>query len=154
MTRRRKRSKHAELGGMVVVGAVVYGLFHDNYPTVAWIIFGITALLLWFCFAMPTWCDFPTDRGRPCSKPANGKLGGCVWHARRKRDAMFTAIGMINPGKRFRVTWSANDQPVTRQVPMPVDAPLPVPVTGQTKYDTAMLLLTVVSTTASVVALL
>jgi len=120
----------------------------------AWVFVSITVTLMWFSFLMPTHCDYLTLRGTPCNRYVRGKLRGCRDHGRWKRDAMFAALGGRNPGRRFRTTWAA-----------PAMEPLPTPASqrsdggrsprsdGRGAYDLAILVATLLSAVAAVVAL-
>ena len=59
---------------------------------------------------MPTRCDFEV-RDRGCRRGARGKVGGCHDHARDKRDAIFAALRMRNPGIAVRLLWNDGAQP-------------------------------------------
>jgi hypothetical protein len=108
-------------------------------------------LLFWISFLMPTTCDYITQRRKPCDYDVRGKLCGCRFHGRWKRDAMFAALGGRNPGQRFRVTWQA---PETRADPRLARAePPPGQRAAQPEhrgaYDLAMLAATIISAIAA-----
>lgn len=86
----------------------VYVILQSDYGP--WIVglLNATILLFWFLFLMPTKCDFEVE-GRGCRNDVYGKLRGCErYHARDKRDAIFSALGMRNPGAAIRTTWADN----------------------------------------------
>ena len=73
------------------------------------LLLGFVVVLLWILFLMPTRCDFEV-KGRGCRLWASGTVGGCHHHAQAKRDAIFAALQMRNPGIAFRVLWKDGSQ--------------------------------------------
>lgn len=107
MSRRRRTGRarlRDHLVGLGVVGLIGYAGLEPTYGAGVVIFLGVVVLILWFVFLMPTRCDFEV-KGRGCRRRASGKVGGCHDHARDKRDAIFAAMRMRNPGMAFRVMW-------------------------------------------------
>lgn len=137
---------------LFLVGSVTYVVYGPVLATPTWILLATAAPLFWFSFAMPTYCDFRTQRGTGCDRPANGKLRGCRQHRRRKRDAVWRALfGVRNPGEFFRVMWHSS-----ATAPSPVagttrTALAATPPTTQGTRDALIFVCTVVSTLAGVI---
>jgi len=111
--RRRRRSepgkdrryrKRDHLPWLAGIGLTIYIALEPKYGL--WVIGLLDAmvLVLWFLFLMPTKCDFEVE-GRGCRLDVYGKVQGCGFHGRDKRDAMCAALGLRNPGTAFRLTW-------------------------------------------------
>jgi len=114
----------------------------------------LAVLMVWVCFFMPTHCDYQTLRTTPCTRLVRGKLRGCRSHGRLKRDAVFAAIKLRNPGLLFRVMWSAPNTPAApRAMPSVAAASPSSSASKQAANEVAMLVFTVVSAVAAVVAL-
>jgi hypothetical protein len=154
MGRRKRSTKTGDLTVLLAAGAVFYYAYHQALSWFTMALIMLTVLTGWVSFVMPTHCDYQTQRGKPCDRNVRGKLRGCHDHSRWKRDALFSAVRLRNPGLLFRVMWSA---------PGTVAGGLPTPASGvgqaqtapskQSASDVAMLTLTVVSTVATVIAL-
>ena len=102
--RGRRLSKLDHLPWLAGAGLVGYFTLEPTYGLGVVVLLGLVALMLWFLFLMPTKCDFDVG-GRGCRRDVYGKLRGCHDHRRDKRDAMFAALQMRNPGMAFRVLW-------------------------------------------------
>ena len=155
MTSQNRPNKIGDLVALGSAGSVLYFTYQDAFPMISWLILAGAAVLCWACLLMPTWCDYQTQRGTPCTRRVRGKLRGCRQHSRLKRDAMFAAMGMRNPGMVIRVMWSAPDDlsrtsPVAQPCPVRQTEPA---LTKQSASDAIMLVATVVGSLASVVAL-
>ena len=103
------RSMLRHLCWLAVIEAIGYAVLVNHYGSGvrgigAFVLLGGVVLLVWMLFVMPTLCDFEV-RGRGCRRPVSGKAVGCHNHGRVKRDAMFAALRMRNPGIAFRVMW-------------------------------------------------
>lgn len=95
-----------------------------------------------------------TQRMKPCDRGVRGKARGCWTHGRWKRDAMFAAMGGRNPGQRFRMVWSAPAPSARSSRSRPVgDAESREANASQGAYNLVMLIATLVSAVAAVVAL-
>lgn len=105
----KKRSNQRDLATLTVAAGVSYIVFRE-YPGLWFLVpLWIAVVMIWILFRMHTWCDY--DLGpRNCTLQANGKLGGCRFHKRLKRDAAWAAVGMRNPGLAFRITWMNSSQ--------------------------------------------
>ena len=87
-----------------------------------------------------------------------GRLRGCErYHARDKRDAIFSALGMRNPGAAIRTTWADNPDAgrtvgaVRSRVPTsPADA---ARNRSQAMFNSLSLFVAAVGSIASVLAL-
>ena len=143
---KRKPTKFGELTFMIVFGALAYAVVNDALQPIFWVLLGLAVLGLWWFFAMPTKCDVLTNRGKQCQNDVRGKLGGCRWHAREKRDAIFAMFNMRNPGQMFRLAWSAN-APVATTHPTTGES---LTVSRRTAYEAIMLICTIASTVAGV----
>jgi hypothetical protein len=154
MGRRKRATKTGDLTGILVAGAVFYYAFHQTLSWITMALITLTVLAGWVSFVMPTHCDYQTLRGTPCDRGVRGKLRGCHSHDRWKRDALFSAIRLRNPGLLFRVMWSA---PGSTAGSVPTTGPgggqAQTEPSKQSASDVAMLTLTVVSTVATVIAL-
>jgi hypothetical protein len=156
MARGKRDSKPGDLIVLVGAYAVFWYVCSATLSEFSVILVGLTTALLWTCFLMPTYCDYRTLQNTPCTRRVRGKLRGCRTHSRSKRDALFAALRMRNPGLVFRVMWSAPGQ--TASIPAKIigasgsgtTSPRP---TKQSANDVIMLYLTLISTVATVVAL-
>ncbi|WP_427885474.1 hypothetical protein ACQHIV_24530 [Kribbella sp. GL6] len=153
MARRRKATKFDDLLALACVTAVAYYVCPPHEYLLEWIVLVPTILLFWIAFLMPTKCDYMTQRNKPCDRGVRGKLRGCWDHGRSKRDAMFAALGGTNPGRWFRVTWTAPDSP-TR--PRPARTPTPPNESNARRglYDLVMLITAVISAAGTVLTFL
>lgn len=149
MAKRRKKGELPLGFGLVITAYLAY--------TEAWIALGffwLFLLLIWISFFKRTVCDVQnkSDR-RPCGNIAYGKLRACHLpeHKRAKRDAMLATLRLRNPGQRYRVMWSRADTSHERTSPVPGET---VPKLTRPLYDAAMLVATVASAVAAIVALL
>ncbi|WP_432875947.1 hypothetical protein ACQPYH_25145 [Kribbella sp. CA-245084] len=153
----KKKGRPTKVGDLIVlscVGVVTYYSYPPKQNLLAWI-FGVPAVLMfWFLFLMPTKCDYMTQRLKPCDRSVRGKARGCRDHGRWKRDAIFATVGRRNPGQRFRMMWSA---PATSPMPVPARPPRDKASreanATRGAYNLVMLIATVVSAIAAVVAL-
>lgn len=156
MTKRTKKSKFGELMTLICAYVALWYIYSATLSTFLLIFIGLTTLLFWFCFLMPTYCDYRTLQNTPCTRSVRGKLGGCHSHGRLKRDALFATFHLRNPGMIFRVMWSAPGQPTPTPTKV-VGSTSPGATTArpskQSAYDLLMLYLTVISTAATVIAL-
>ena len=147
------------LGGIGLVG---YLLVEPGYGLAVYILLAVCALIFWGLFLMPTRCDFEVD-GRGCRLRVNGKVRGCrQWHARDKRDALFAALQMRNPGMAFRVLWldsakqhrgNALGAPPLDGRRSPANASDSVRNRGQALFNLASLFVATVGSVAGVLAL-
>lgn len=140
-----------QLTVLAFAGFVAYALWGRHRPAYVSALVAIAALLFWLCFIKPSLCDYQTGKGRACTSPVNGKLRGCWRHRRLKRDAIFAALDMRNPGQVFRVMWSAPHD--ASSLPQRGSVSSTATPTRQAAYDVAILMLTLVSTIAAVAAL-
>ncbi|MDN5858075.1 MAG: hypothetical protein L0H84_05575 [Pseudonocardia sp.] len=105
---KRARGKRRGLGYHLLALAAAYWLGYllltPRYGLGVVLLIGFVVLLLWVLFVMPTRCDFHVQ-GRGCRRKVHGKFNGCHDHAQAKRDAIFAALRMRNPGMAFRVMW-------------------------------------------------
>ncbi|MGH3908022.1 MAG: hypothetical protein ACRDTE_28160 [Pseudonocardiaceae bacterium] len=102
------RRKSVHLLWLLVLAGVGYAARTLYFPTTLGTVFVVLAWIfvftIWLMFLMPTLCDYDVgDRG--CIRQVYGKLRGCFQHARLKRDAMWAAMKLRNPGMAFRLTW-------------------------------------------------
>jgi hypothetical protein len=153
VARRRKPTKFDDLIVLAFGAVLTYFGYPPNEHLLEWIVFGSTVLLCWIAFLMPTKCDYTTQRNKPCDRGVRGKLRGCQDHGRWKRDAMFAALGGTNPGRRFRVMWSAPDSS-TRPHPVRGSGSANESNARRGMYDLVMLLTAIVSAIGTVLALL
>jgi hypothetical protein len=100
----RRWRKPDHIPWLLGIGIVLYVVLRPSHGLVVVTLLNLGLLLFWVLFLMPTKCDFEVD-GRGCRRDVYGKLRGCTWHARDKRDALFALFGMRNPGAAVRVTW-------------------------------------------------
>jgi hypothetical protein len=135
---------------MVLVGAVLYYFFGRELSSMTMTLVVVAVLMVWACFFMPTRCDYQTQRYTPCTRWVRGKLRGCRTHGRLKRDAVFAAIRLRNPGLLFRVMWSAPGTAIPGSIETTsgggVSQSRSFLPSKQAAYDVAMLVLTMVST--------
>jgi hypothetical protein len=68
---------------------------------------------VWLVVAMPTRCGYKVrDRDRGCRIRVHGIARGCwKYQSQLKRDALFEAFGLRNPGLRFRRIWNTGRRP-------------------------------------------
>lgn len=144
---KRARTKIGDLGTILLFGGILYVAFGDALASPVWVLLAIGTLGGWWFFAMPTKCDVITNRGKPCPNNVRGKFGGCTWHGRDKRDAVFAMFSMRNPGQLLRVAWSAPGMTTTTH---PTTGET-ISVSRRTAYDAFMLLFTIVGAAAGVV---
>ncbi|OLF10143.1 hypothetical protein BLA60_16990 [Actinophytocola xinjiangensis] len=135
---------------LFLVGSVVYFVYEGELATPNWVLLATAVLLLWFSFAMPTYCDFSTVRGTPCRNRVNGKLRGCHQHGRDKRDAVWRALFRVrNPGEFFRVRWHSSAVAAPQSVAGAARAV--TRSTTQGTRDATIFVCTILSTVAGVV---
>jgi len=108
--RDRRRRKRDDLPWLVGIGLAGYFLFEPKYGVAVIILFDFVVLMLWVLFMMPTKCHYDVG-GRGCVRGVYGKLKGCHDHGMLKRDAIFAAMKMRNPGLAFRVMWTSGPSP-------------------------------------------
>lgn len=155
MSARGKRfRKHLVV--LAVLGVVGYVVLRPRYGLVVVLLLEVVVLWLWVLFLMPTRCDFEV-KGRGCRRGARGKLGGCHDHARDKRDAIFAAMRMRNPGIAVRLLWKDGAQP-GRAVGAAAE-PRPPPAgsaanRSQGLFNAVLLLVATTGSVAAVLALL
>lgn len=156
MARRGRATKFGDLLPMTLLGGAIYYGYGPRLSSLSWVLLAVAVLMVWVCFFMPTHCDYQTLRSTPCTRWVRGKLRGCRSHGRLKRDAVFAVIKLRNPGLLFRVMWSAPTTPAAPRA-MPTVAATspssPVPPSKQAANEVAMLVFTVVSAVAAVLAL-
>lgn len=115
MARRRRsrgRAKRSKLGDLIVIGLVEFlgwAMLRGHVWPPFLVLLGFSIFGFWWLFGMPTYCDHLTNAGEPCLKQVHVKARGCVWHARLKRDAMFSTFSLTNPGKMLRIAWQGRD---------------------------------------------
>lgn len=148
MATRGRRTKAGDLIAMVAVGVVVYVVFGDRVPGLAWGLIAVSAVLVWITLFLPTYCDVETNRRQGCSRPAYGKLRACQTHAREKRDAVFRLFNLKNPGLFFRVMWSSVAHPSRLG-----DGERARATSQRAAYEVVMLFAALVSAGAAVLAL-
>jgi hypothetical protein len=156
MTRQGVATKTVDLSSMVLAGVVAYYLFGRTLPSVTVGLLVVAVLTVWASFLMPTRCDYHPPRDTPCARRVRGKLRGCPVHERLKRGAVFDAIKLRNPESLSWVAWSSPGNTVTGST-LPTNpeagvfrAPLP---SKQVMYAVGLLLCTMISSIAAVVAL-
>lgn len=160
MGSKKRRTKLGDLLALVAFGLITYALLAEKLGLVFLSSLWIFVVFVWVGFLMPTWCDYEVG-GRGCMLKANGKLRGCHYHARLKRDAAFAVLRCRNPGQIFRLMWSTGAPLPGRRVGTGAPDPT-VPGSGgrrsappsrRSSYDASMWFLTAVSAVAAVVAL-
>lgn len=161
-TRRgRARTKFDHLPWVAGVGFIGYFLVEPRYGIAVYILLAVCALIFWVLFLMPTRCDFEVE-GRGCRLPVNGKVRGCKrWHARDKRDALFEALQMRNPGLAVRLLWldsssARRGHALGRPPPVggvPRETSDAVRNRGQALFNLASLFVAIVGSVAGVLAL-
>jgi hypothetical protein len=104
MAKRGRRGLGYHLLVLAVIYLLGYALLTPRYGLAVVVLLGFVILVLWMLFVMPTRCDFEVQ-GRGCRRRVNGKFFGCHDHGQAKRDAVFAAFNMRNPGMAFRVMW-------------------------------------------------
>lgn len=143
--RRRRRRKRDDLAALIPIGIVAYFLIAPDYGPVVYGLLAASVVLFWVAFAMPTLCGY--DLG----------YRGCIHqHGALKRDAMFAAVRMRNPGQLVRVKWQDGPVPKGRTVGA---ASGPPPSAADRKnarkgtYDMIMLTVATIGSVAGVLAL-
>lgn len=100
--RRWKKRDHIPwLAGICILA---YIIIHPRYGLWLVILLDVVFIVIWILFLMPTKCDFEVD-GRGCRRDVYGKVNGCNYHGRDKRDTIYGLLGVMNPGVLFRLTW-------------------------------------------------
>lgn len=164
--RRRNKARRAptEFLYLVVGGVIGWAVLHEKLGTASVVLLWISVFTVWLLVAMPTRCGYKVrDLDRGCVLRVNGMARGCwKYHSQLKRDALFEALGLRNPGLRFRKVWNseeASSEP--RPAPLPTPTPSPVPPAGdetrsaaarkQARYNAQMWVFSFVSAVAGVV---
>lgn|GEM_PF-4401906 len=144
----RKSVRRAILVIVAIAGVVLAG--RENRFATAFLLLFI--VLCWYAFFKKSVCDVEGRNGRGCGKSARGRLLACdlPLHKRIKRDALFAAFGVQNPGKRFRIKWADPGESYGRISPTVTATPAQV---TNNAYNVTMLLATVASALAAVAAL-
>lgn len=125
------------------------------YGVGVFVLLSVVGIMLWVLFVMPTKCDFEVS-GRGCRRNVYGKAIGCHDHDQAKRDAMFAALKMRNPGMAFRVMWldgARGGRPFGTASGGPVSGYSHVPNRGQALFNLASLFVAIVGSVAGVLAL-
>src|SRR5882672_9787764 len=122
MARRGRATKLGDLLPMTLLGGVIYYAYRLRLSSLSWAVVAVAVIMIWVCLFMPTRCDYQTLRDTPCTRWVRGKLRGCRTHSRLKRDAVFAAIRLRNPGLLFRVMWSAPNTPAAPRPATPTVA--------------------------------
>ncbi|BBG01306.1 MULTISPECIES: hypothetical protein [Pseudonocardia] len=149
------RSKFRELGALALMAGILYVVVDPLYGPVIYTLLACSLLMIWVLFIMPTKCGY--DLGpRGCANPVRGKLNGCHYHDDLKRDALFAAMRMRNPGQYFRVKWNDGSTPRGRTwgaASIPPSSAVERSNARQGSYDMVMLLITAIGSVAGVLAL-
>ena len=163
MAAKRKASNFSKkISDLTLLGIIFLALYASVRPKYGSLFFGFLSFVIfmtWVLFFIPTKCDFALwSRPRPCDSNVRGKLRGCTWrnHDRPKRDAVWAAFNMRNPGQIFRVLWvpeRVNWRPAgSRGGGRATAGPSPGP-SRQTASEVIMLAATVIGALAAVLAL-
>jgi hypothetical protein len=158
-SKRKSRSKVRHLICISVIEIIGYAALTARYGTGVYgiglfVLLSVVGITLWLLFLIPTKCDFEV-RGRGCRRNVYGKAIGCQDHGQAKRDAMFAALKMRNPGMAFRVTWldgAHGGRPLGHSTPADVDTSR-VPNRGQALFNLASIFVATVGSVAGVLAL-
>ncbi|HEY4005976.1 MAG TPA: hypothetical protein VGM60_12455 [Pseudonocardia sp.] len=156
--RKGKLTKLEHLTGLALASVIGYALWVPRYGLLPCLLLGVCILIFWVLFLMPTRCDFETRSGGSCHQPVNGKLRGCKrWHVRDKRDALYAALRMRNPGMAVRTTWIDGAQSGHR-LGIPARGSTPTSYQakrnhGQALFNLASLVVALVGSIAGVLAL-
>lgn len=97
-----RRRKSSDLLFLIIAGAIAYAFFAAKLGVIFVVCAWLVVFMIWVMFFMPTYCDYDLGH-RGCSKEVYGKLRGCRFHARLKRDAVWAALGQHNPGTMIRL---------------------------------------------------
>lgn len=162
--KRRKKGRRAptEFLYLVIGGLVGWALLHDQLGSVSVGLLWLSVFTMWLLVAMPTRCGYKVrDLDRGCLLRVNGMARGCwKYHSQLKRDALFEALSLRNPGLRFRKVWNSEE---ASRGPVPVPPPTPTPVPPgddqtrsaaarkQARYNAQMWVFSFVSAAAGVV---
>lgn len=136
-----------------VMGLAVHLTYGEQQSQATWILLAFAVLMFWISFLMPTYCDYITQRGSPCTRQVRGKLRGCRTHGRLKRDALFAALRLRNPGQLIRTLWSSPGEVIVPARTGSDARPASAQPSKQGAYDGVMLAFTGVSAIAAVLAL-
>jgi hypothetical protein len=136
---------------LAYVGAV------PRYGVLPVALLGIAVIAFWVLFLMPTRCDFEV-KGRGCRRRVNGKARGCHDHTRDKRDAIFAAFRMRNPGIAFRMLWRDSSATEGHALggaapPSPSGVPDSSANLSQARFNTVSLIIAAIGSIAGVLAL-
>lgn len=156
--RRRGRRRHKRDDLLVLVPATVLGYFlvTPTYGRFVYCLMVIAVVLLWISFVMPTLCGYDLGH-RGCIREVYGKLNGCGQHGALKRDAMFAALRMRNPGQLVRIRWQDGSAPKGRTVGAAAAGSATTSAqranTRRGRYDIAMLAFTVIGSLGTVLTI-
>jgi hypothetical protein len=168
MQRRRRnkgRGAPTEFLFLVIAGVIGWALLHEKLGTASVVLLWISAFTAWLLVAMPTRCGYRVrDLDRGCLLRVHGLARGCwKFHSQLKRDALFEALGLRNPGLRFRKVWNSEQASRPPRIGGPAPAPTPSPVPPgddqarsaaarkQARYNAQMWVFSFVSAVAGVV---
>ena len=132
--KRRTKGRRApiEFVYLVIAGMVGWALLHEKLGTASVVLLWISVFTIWLLVAMPTRCGYKVrDLDRGCVLRVHGMARGCwKYHSQLKRDALFEALGLRNPGLRFRRVWNSEEASPGPQPggPLPPPPPTPGPV--------------------------
>jgi hypothetical protein len=165
--RRPKKPRRAtrEFVSLVIGGWVAWVLLRPGLGAVSVVLLWISIATLWLLLIMPTRCGYKVrDLERGCVLRVNGLARGCwKFHSQLKRDAIFEALGLRNPGLRFRQVWESPHagRGSWKRRPPPAPSPGSVPFGGsqprsaaarrQAMYNATMWIFTAVSAVAGIV---
>lgn len=158
VARRGRTHKRDHLVVLVPIGILGYVLVTPTYGLFVYVLLMLSVLLFWGLFAMPTLCGYALGY-RGCLIEIYGKANGCRHHGALKRDAIFAAFRLRNPGQLLRVKWQDGPVPKWRTVGVAASPPPPQPGPSErsnarkAKYDLVMLLVATVGSLAGVLAL-
>ena len=167
--RRRDKGRRAPTEFLYLLAAGVVGwiLLHERLGTASVVLLWLSLFTVWLLVAMPTRCGYKVrDLDRGCLIRVHGIARGCwKYHSQLKRDALFEALGLRNPGLRFRRIWNSEEaRPGPRGAgPPPAPPPIPGPeppgdeqprsaaARRQARYNASMWVFSLVSAVAGVV---
>lgn len=100
--------KIKDLSVLTVAATIAYVYLEPRFGGLFFGLLLFVVFMIWVLFFMPTKCDFQLiSRNGTCKNDVRGKLRGCTGrkHEQPKRDAVWSALRMRNPGLLFRVMW-------------------------------------------------